>query len=106
MAGAVVVGFIAALGSLIQYRGQRRAAKLAEEAAEAAAVQAEESADLAEKQLTEQHALDISLAKEQLAFEEKIYLEATQYTTEQIAKRDAQVRAAAIAGYSASGIDP
>ena len=41
-----------------------------------------------------------------MAFEKETYLESTQYVTEQIAKRDAQVRAAAIAGYAASGIDP
>ena len=97
---------IAAAGSAVGYKGQREAAKSAEHVAERGAIYAKDSAALAEKQLAEQHALDISLAEEQLAFEEKIYLEATQYTTEQIAKRDAQVRAAAIAGYSASGIDP
>ncbi len=106
MASVIIVGLIAAAGSYVGYKGQREAAKSAEEAAELAAQQATGAAELAEKQLAEQHALDISLAEEQLAFEEKIYLEATQYTTEQIAKRDAQVRAAAIAGYSASGIDP
>ena len=97
---------IAAIGSYVGYEGQQEAAEAQEEAAELAAQQAIDATALAEKQLAEQHALDISLAEEQLAFEERVYLEATQYTTEQIAKRDAQVRAAAIAGYSASGIDP
>ena len=97
---------IAAASAAVGYKGQKEAAKSAEEATELAAQQAKDSAALAEKQLAEQHAFDISLAEEQLAFEEKIHLEATQYTTEQIAKRDAQVRAAAIAGYAASGIDP
>ncbi len=97
---------LAAGSSYVGYKGQQEAAEAGEEAADLAAQRAKESAALAEKQLAEQHAWDISLAEEQLAFEEKTYLEATQYTTEQIAKRDAQVRAAAIAGYSASGIDP
>ena len=106
MAPAIIVGIIAVVGSAIGYKGQREAAKSAEHAAEAEAYHAKESAELAEKQLAEQHAFDISLAEEQLTFEEKIHLERTQYVTEQIAKRDAQVRAAAIAGYAASGIDP
>ena len=106
MAPAIIVGLLVTASTYISYEGQQEAAEAAEEATDLAAQKAIESAALAEKQLAEQHALDISLAEEQLAFEEKVYLEATQYTTEQIAKRDAQVRAAAIAGYSASGIDP
>jgi len=106
MAPAIIVGLITAAGSYMGYKGQKEQAEAQEEAAELAAQKAREAAALEKKQLAEQHALDISLAEEQLAFEEKIHLEATQYTTEQIAKRDAQVRAAAIAGYSASGIDP
>jgi len=106
MAPAIIVGVLAAGSSYYSYKAQEEYAEAGEEAAELAAQKAKESAALAEKQLAEQHAWDISLAEEQLAFEEKTYLEATQYTTEQIAKRDAQVRAAAIAGYAASGIDP
>jgi len=106
MAGAAVVGVIAAISGYMSYSSQQDAAKAQEKAADAAAQYAIDSAALAEKQLAEQHAFDISLAEDQLDFEEKVHLEATQYTTEQIAKRDAQVRAAAIAGYSASGIDP
>lgn len=103
--GAAAV-LIAAAGSYMSYKSQEEYAEAQEEAANLAAQKAIEEAKLAKKQLAEQHALDISLAEEQLAFEEEIHLEATQYTTEQIAKRDAQVRAAAIAGYAASGIDP
>jgi len=106
MAPAIIVGLLAAGSAYVNYSSQKSAAKAQEKAADLAALKATEAAALAEKQLKEKHALDISLAEEQLAFEEKVYLEATQYTTEQIAKRDAQVRAAAIAGYSASGIDP
>ena len=106
MAPAIIVGLLVTASTAVGYKGQREAAKSAEHATEAEAYHAKEAAELAEQQLAEQHALDISLAEEQLAFEKEVYLEATQYTTEQIAKRDAQVRAAAIAGYSASGIDP
>ena len=106
MGWSAAAALIAAASSYVGYKGQQETTKAQEEAADLAAQKAIESAALAEKQLAEQHALDISLAEEQLAFEEEIYLERTQYTTEQIAKRDAQVRAAAIAGYAASGIDP
>lgn len=106
MAGAIIVGVLAAAGSYASYSGQKKTAEAHEEAAELQAQRAKDSAALAEQQLLEQHASDISLAEEQLALEKEIHLEATQYTTEQIAKRDAQVRAAAIAGYSASGVDP
>jgi len=105
MAG-VAVAAIAAIGAGLSYKSQKDYAEAQEEAADLAAQKAAETAALEKKQLAEKHALDISLAEEQLAFEQEVYLEATQYTAEQIAKRDAQVRAAAIAGYAASGIDP
>lgn len=105
MAAAVAL-VITAASAYMSYKGQKEYAEAGEEAADLAAQRAAESAALAEKQLAEQHAFDISLAEEQKAFEEKIALEHTQYITEQIAKRDAEVRAAAIAGYAASGVDP
>jgi len=108
MAPAVpyILTALAAGSSYYGYKSQQEYAEAQEEAAELEAQRAIDEAALAKKQLAEQHALDISLAEEQLAFEEEVYAEATQYTTEQIAKRDEQVRAAAIAGYAASGIDP
>lgn len=106
MAPAIIIGLIAAGSAYVGYKGQKESAEAAEEAAELSAQKSIESAALAEKQLLEQHALDISLAEGQLGLEEKIYLESTKYVTEQIAERDARVRAAAIAGYAASGVDP
>jgi hypothetical protein len=106
MAGAAVVGVIAAISGYMSYSSQKDTAKAQGKAAKLAAQQSIDAAALAEQQLREQHALDIKLAEEQKALEEEVYLESTQYVTEQIAERDAQVRAAAIAGYSASGIDP
>ncbi len=106
MGASAAYAVITAISAAINYIGKKETATYQEKSAEEAAQHAEEATELARTQLAEQHTLDISLAEEQLAFEEKIYLEATQYTTEQIAKRDAQVRAAAIAGYAASGIDP
>ena len=106
MAGAAVVGVVAAISGYMNYSSQKDTATAKEKATKLAAQQSIDAAALAKKQLLEQHALDIKLAEEQKAFEEEVHLESTQYVAEQIAKRDAQVRAAAIAGYSASGIDP
>lgn len=106
MAGAIIVGVISAIGAGVSYSGQKSAAASAARASEAAALHAEQAAELERQQLLEQHAFDIALAEEQIALEEKIALESTQFVTEQIAKRDSEVRAAAIAGYAASGVDP
>lgn len=97
---------ITALSSYMNYKSQQDYAEAQEDAADLAAQKAQEAADLARQQLIEQHELDISLAQEQVALEKEVYLESTQYVTGQIEKRDAEVRAAAIAGYAASGIGP
>lgn len=106
MAPAIIIGIIGAVGTAVSYSGQQTAASDAARASEAAALHAQQAAELEAQQLAEKHAFDIALAEEQIALEDELALESTQFMMAQIAKRDAEVRAAAIAGYSASGIDP
>lgn len=106
-ATAIVVSTVlSATAIYMSYEAQQEQAKRAGRAAKREAAYAKERATLEEQIAAERHALDIFLAEERIAFEKEIGLERTTFTIEQIAKRDAEVRAAAIAGYAASGIDP
>lgn len=103
---AIGVAAVASAGAAI-YQGeqQRKAANQAADAQKEQARQAEIRAKEEERIAKEQRDFEIGIAKEQLDFEKKSKKEKAAFTKSQLAKRDAEILAAAIAGSAASGID-
>jgi hypothetical protein len=83
----------------------RKAAHAQEDAAVREAKQAQERADAEEKIAQEKRDAEITMAQERLTFEEQTRKEKADFVTSQMAKSSAELKAAAIAGFAASGID-
>lgn len=89
------------LAGKAQKKEARRAARAQEQAAQQATLRAEREEQLA----LEKKEAEVEMAGERLAFEKKTRSEKAEFVTGQMAKRDAEVLAAAIAGFAASGIE-
>ena len=86
-------------------KAQKSQARSQRQAAEREAAQAQERAKREEQLAFEKKESDILLAKERLEFETTARKEKADFTIGQMEKSAAMLKAAAIAGYAASGID-
>lgn len=102
----IATALLSGYSTYMSYEAQEKAARDAARASQESAQNARERAALAEKIAREKHETEIGFAEARIEFEEGIALEETEYVIKQIAKRDAEIRAAAITGFSASGVDP
>ena len=103
---ALVALTVVSVGSAyLAYEGQEAAAKSARRGAEAQAEQARLRSEREEQIALEKKAADIRMAEERMAFEKTTRKEKAEFVNSQMGKRDAEVFAAAIAGYAASGIE-
>jgi len=103
---AIVASTVIGVGSAyVGYRGQQSAARAARHASEREAEQAKSREEREEQLAAEKKKAEIEMASERLVFEKQTREEKAEFITSQMAKRDAQVLAAAIAGYAASGIE-
>ena len=107
MAGtAMAVSTVISAGATyMSYKGQKSAAKSQRHAAEREAEQTRLRAEREEQLIREKKEAEVRMAGERLTFEKKTRKEKAEFVTSQMAKRDAEVLAAAIAGYAASGIE-
>lgn len=101
----VALTVVTAGSAYMSYKGQESAAKGARRAEEQAAEQARERAEREEQLAREKKEAEVRMAGERLEFEKKTRKEKAEFVTSQMAKRDAEVLAAAIAGYAASGLE-
>ena len=105
-AAAIVIGAVVGAGATyMSYKGQKSAARDAARASEREAEQARLRAEREEQLTREKKEAEVRMAGERLTFEKKTRKEKAEFVTSQMAKRDAEVLAAAIAGYAASGIE-
>lgn len=103
---AIIASTVVTAGAAYtSYKGQKSAAESAKRASEREAEQAQQRAEREEQLEREKKEAEVRMAEERLTFEKKTRKEKAEFVTSQMAKRDAQVLAAAIAGYAASGIE-
>lgn len=103
---AIVASTVVAAGSA--YMSHKASSKAADAQADAAQREAEQERLRTEREIQiakERKAADITMAAERLAFEKEIREEKAAFTIGQMNKVESELRASAIAGYAASGID-
>jgi len=103
---AIVASTVVAAGSA--YIGAKASSKAADAQADAAQREAEQERLRTEREIQiakEKKAADITMAAERLAFEKETRGEKAAFTIGQMDKVENELRASAIAGYAASGID-
>jgi len=104
--GALIASTVISAGSA--YMSYEASRKAADAQADAAQREAEQERLRTEREIqiaAEKKAADISMAAERLAFEKKIRKSKADFTIGQMNKVENELKAAAIAGYAASGID-
>jgi len=104
--GALIASTVISAGSA--YMSYEASSKAADAQADAARREAEQERLRTEREIqiaAEKKAADISMAAERLAFEKKIRKSKADFTIGQMNKVENELKAAAIAGYAASGID-
>jgi len=104
--GALIA--VTAISAGSAYMSSRAQSKAADAQADAAQREAEQERLRTEREIQiakERKAADISMASERLAFEKEIRESKAEFTIGQMDKVENELRASAIAGYAASGID-
>ena len=104
--GALIfMGVTMAVGAVMQADAQRKQAHMQEDAAIQQAEQEKQHTEREEQIAKEKKAADITMALERKTFEEKTRGEKKDFVIGQLDKQEAELRASAIAGFAASGID-